>query len=1115
MGILLTILPLHLFPPMHLQLYSRPDMSSSVANLKRKRVVGDSYDDSDDEIFKLLTQPASWKVYSTNKLSENSTQDCDEQKQDSESKKYMPESDLYEESSESEGQESPEDSATGGHDYSFAKRRGTSVHGFVDPPKRTPTKYTPDAFASYSDDKWQVSQCSGDNSPYSTMKETQTDRSYTVRFNRIPKAKLHLSYDSTLEAMRPSSCKCKRSCYKLIMSPDRVLEFREKLFTAADNEGEALELLVDSISANRGKLTIPVTTSGKSTTDIKVCRKYYAAIHGVSEGKVSKAKKLAACGPRRTLSNESTTRDGGQPVGGRPTKKYNLAYAFWDAFFEKNCQKPNDEIRLFPVEKTYRMIYDEYFVPWFARQVDSDGVIPGDKPKLTVFKEARFHNNFNDVKGRAKHTHARCNECSELRALCLEAFKSGLVMAQYKQRRRLHDEAVKQWRQLEASCKARATSTPHEVLVLMHDGTQAMGLPRLGHRSIKNLDPFRFEVTPWLNIDFSSGNKDYVYSPTFHTVKDANYLISQLHSMIRRAKSDYDHPRHLARKLICIADSASENKNNTLFAYLTDLVGNGWFDEVELLFGPVGHTHNGVDALHKIHNQNVAANFSADLGHFVHNYPAGFATKEHGIPEASILTKIVDWKSYYAHCVRHISGFIKSQNDPILVRGFRIAKTSTGSVELTWKADPALEKDWRGASGYPNTPGFYMLKTTPEGLPTFVPQKPSTSSRDVKDAQSGDEPSLHLSKQAATEVRKRGYHHQKCEATLRGPQFAQILASRGTPAAAEWNFIAATTGKIPVHEYLEASVTPGKWGRLALIGSTAGKRARMRLIESHWNEDAENTHKSLWALPFDSRPDGRGHILASTNVHHFSLDASILQRAPIPAVRYRGENARTSEVARHPQCGVSNNRNGERLVGGWVSYESSSSPAPPTPDPGPDPVSISASSAQSSSSPHSVPPHSPSNPPDPGSSSQNGKPSVNYHFEVPWSQCKVGTLVIMLLHGAPPTKPFHELQSERDYIEVGLITALDASNRTFQYHKFHCTKDPWLETCYTLGKFHKSKKNEDHSIQGKHYSVISYFDRLLKTKSLPRAQKKAIEERGIAWTAPPNYDQSSSESDSD
>jgi hypothetical protein len=57
-----------------------------------------------------------------------------------------------------------------------------------------------------------------------------------------------------------------------------------------------------------------------------------------------------------------------------------------------------------------------------------------------------------------------------------------------------------------------------------------------------------------------------------------------------------------ARRLVLTGDNCSENKNNTVFAFCAHLVAVGWFDRVELVFGPVGHTHGGIDQPHFVHN---------------------------------------------------------------------------------------------------------------------------------------------------------------------------------------------------------------------------------------------------------------------------------------------------------------------------------------------------------------------------------------------------------------------------------------------------------------------------------------------------------------------------------
>src|SRR5689334_5140875 len=91
--------------------------------------------------------------------------------------------------------------------------------------------------------------------------------------------------------------------------------------------------------------------------------------------------------------------------------------------------------------------------------------------------------------------------------------------------------------------------------------------------------------------------------------KLADRLITVLYHCLRRIKWG-SHECHRAQDLFLIADNASENKNNVLFAFCTELVMRSWFRSVTLYFGPVGHTHNGNDAVHYCHNQVVGNYFS-------------------------------------------------------------------------------------------------------------------------------------------------------------------------------------------------------------------------------------------------------------------------------------------------------------------------------------------------------------------------------------------------------------------------------------------------------------------------------------------------------------------------
>ena len=138
--------------------------------------------------------------------------------------------------------------------------------------------------------------------------------------------------------------------------------------------------------------------------------------------------------------------------------------------------------------------------------------------------------------------------------------------------------------------------TTHFSIVISHDDIEVIGFPRMTARTIKGMTKTKFNLVPWLMINHGTSDLDYVYLPKNRWKKGANRMITQLMAAVRRIKSDYSKPGHRARRLVFIADNCSENKNNTLLAWCHSLVENGWFDSIELLFGTVGHTHNGVDA---------------------------------------------------------------------------------------------------------------------------------------------------------------------------------------------------------------------------------------------------------------------------------------------------------------------------------------------------------------------------------------------------------------------------------------------------------------------------------------------------------------------------------------
>ena len=754
-------------------------------------------------------------------------------------------------------------------DATTPRAKGTASEGYIEKrirsgerARRCPTWYT-----ERSDNMWSVRPGSqldkADKSRLVILKEKRGDgREFEVYEQRIGKAKLKLNYDNCADTLKSNSCQCQQGCSKLLRDPEAVRQRRVDLFSQCAGEVDVTEELINKIKATGGKLIMVI--DGTST---KVCKKYYASVLGVGLSKLKKAMKIVKLGGRTSALRASAERRPKVPVKG------NVGHAFWAIFFSENCQAANDETLLFPTDQSYPQIYDEYFVPWFERQVLGGSVQASDRPSFSTWKKARRAPEFKNVKERAKHFHARCETCSQLRQLLLQAFASGVKEAEYKRKRRLHNEEVANWRKLEETVKAQAVNAPDEVMVVMHDGTGACGLPKMSHRGIKNMTPTRFEVVPWLGIDYSQGKRmDYIYTSKLHVSKSTNYLLSMVHCMLRRTKSDYTKPNFRARKLIVIADSASENKNNETFAYYADLVDAKWFDSVELLFGPVGHTHNGVDAVHKIHNVDLGAFFSGDIGHLVQHYDAVWGG---GAPGASILQRVIDWKKYYKDVVRKVCGFRKSiKRDTDCVRGFRIARQANGTIDLTWKLDPAdpNQPEWLGKGGFAKTAGFFVLKSKPVGLPESEPQlgAPATT-KDMKDKLTA----------------------------MRSNAMVKAMKAQGLEACVEFNCKALETGVIPIHRRLEETTPAGQWGILCEVGAVEGKRGNIRLIEEYWDPTLpQNTRETLWALPEGQNNE---HAEAVSNTFHVSHDRALKESAAYPLVRYANEGPAQSEVSNHPR----------------------------------------------------------------------------------------------------------------------------------------------------------------------------------------------------------------------
>jgi hypothetical protein len=348
-------------------------------------------------------------------------------------------------------------------------------------------------------------------------------------------------------------------------------------------------------------------------------------------------------------------------------------------------------------------------------------------PSYATFMRARHDPQFSDVKRREKHFHCRCPTCTDLKDKLFHANRSKEARQIYDKALKAHHFEVKNWRKLERQMQVGARTNPDELTLLSYDDTSAMGFPRITNRSIKCFPKDKVYLTPFNLTNHGTGENLYIYHLTHKWQKTADRLCTLLYSVISRIKTKPDHlcseaerAQKRSRKLVLMGDNCSENKNNTLFALCTELIARKWYDEVEILFGPVGHTHNGNDAVHFIHNQ-IAGNFvSITPAELFHNYCHAWHS-EATRPQPIIMETQFAWKERYARMLNRVSGFTNHGLDKNIVRAFRFSRNADNAIHMQMKGSPSWPK-WQGQGALVDGPGFQILRGIPPGYP--LPMKP-------------------------------------------------------------------------------------------------------------------------------------------------------------------------------------------------------------------------------------------------------------------------------------------------------------------------------------------------------------------------------------------------------
>jgi hypothetical protein len=662
-------------------------------------------------------------------------------------------------------------------------------------------------------DCWVVSQGQAKNYVSVSHTDHLALKNLQVAKNRLNKFKTKVDPQLIMASVlgQPNACVpgCQKGCSGAFSLNDLV-SFRASSFATASKETEVTEHLVALLRQNNNDLAdkqrISYCLNGRPT-----CSVFWAKAYGASEDKMKTVRSM--------LRNKSTIARHGNLGKKAKAILSDRAHAFWFNFFDVNCQRPNDDLRLFPVNNSFKYIYDTYFHKWIEKlngaDDDEDNIL--SVPGFSTFKNARHHPEFKDVQKRPRHYHCLCKVCDALSCQRLKGFLNTAHQAAWDISFASHETDKLLWRKLEGARVDQVKGDPRNFVLIQYDDTSSLGVPKLSNRDIKNLTVSRFHVIPFNICNYASGESAYIYTIKNRYPKGGNRLCTTLYHILRKIKFGTHECRN-ARTLYLHADNASENKNNVFLTFLSELVHKGWYDRIILEFGPPGHTHNGRDAVHHIHNRIAGNFFSFTLGEFKSKWIHAWR-KADTMPTAVVCDVQYDLAQRYEGFPT-LSGHTNTKFDNKAVYAFKVERGTTNNIEIQWKSKPTDSK-WLGVDHQVGTPGFVLLNRIP--VPKFPNVIPANS---------------HITKQV--------YINQTCGSAMRGVMLSHLTVEQ-TEFSLKWLRTSMSTGSMPYQEIPnQPEVTKADWGPKVEIGAPEASAEFYRM-------EADTNMDSFWDLPTDLR----------------------------------------------------------------------------------------------------------------------------------------------------------------------------------------------------------------------------------------------------------------------
>ena len=249
-----------------------------------------------------------------------------------------------------------------------------------------------------------------------------------------------------------------------------------------------------------------------------------------------------------------------------------------------------------------------------------------------------------------KGSFAQCNTCADF-AVELGKCKNAASAKDVKERWNLHVDRVMKCRQIYYDHRDQAFAQPDKVLCLIAD---------IMDQAKTNLPHFKRMKKSWSNkwwlkqclmgVKVHGHRMDhYIANPRVGTGGGSNFTIECISRTLRKlSEENYANSGgKLPPKLYMQLDNcAGDNKNYAILAFCNFLVDQGVFEQVEVGFLPVGHTHEDIDQGFSVLSRHLRQVDCLSLSSFVREDKAAFNNPLE-IPNVEVVNVKRDYKSWF------------------------------------------------------------------------------------------------------------------------------------------------------------------------------------------------------------------------------------------------------------------------------------------------------------------------------------------------------------------------------------------------------------------------------------------------------------------------------------